>query len=113
MSAKKPETALMDAMIEELLYQRLTKADILSIFGRTVDYFAQEYTSQDLADWPGKVLLVLADDDPSTPEPVRTEISALYPEARLHLFHGTGHGTSVLKEEEYQAVIGGFLDEAV
>jgi pimeloyl-ACP methyl ester carboxylesterase len=112
MPAKKPETAFMHAMFEELLYHRLTKADILSIFWRTVDYFAQKYTPQDLADWPGKVLLVMADDDPSTPEPVRAAMSALYPGARMHLFHGTGHGTSVLEEEEYQAAIGRFLDEA-
>jgi pimeloyl-ACP methyl ester carboxylesterase len=113
MPAKKPETTLMRAMFEELLFHRLTKADILSIFGRTVDYFAQEYTQQDLAAWPGKVLLVMADDDPSTPEPVRVAMSALYPGARLHLFHGTGHSTSVLKEEEYQAVIDQFLREVI
>jgi pimeloyl-ACP methyl ester carboxylesterase len=79
---------------------------------RTVDYFGRQYTPQDLSGWPGKVLLVLADDDPGTPEPVRAALSALYPEARLHLFHGTGHVTSVLERDEYQAVIDTFLDEA-
>jgi pimeloyl-ACP methyl ester carboxylesterase len=111
MPAKRPETALMNAMFEELLYYRLTKADILSIFWRTIDYIQQVYTPQDLADWPGKVLLVMADDDPSTPNPVRNAMNALYPGARMHLFHGTGHVSSLLKEEEYQAVIGKFLDE--
>ena len=109
MPVKTAETSLFHAMFEELLYDRLTKADILSILWRTVDYYAQQYTPQDLAGWPGKVLLVMADDDPSTPETVRVAMSALYPGARLHLFHGTGHGTSVLKEEEYQAVIDQFL----
>jgi pimeloyl-ACP methyl ester carboxylesterase len=111
MPVKKAETSLFHAMFEELLYDRLTKADILSTLWRTVDYSAQQYTPQDLAGWPGKVLLVMADDDPSTPEPVRVAMSALYPGARLHLFHGTGHATSVLKEEEYQAVIDQFLKE--
>jgi pimeloyl-ACP methyl ester carboxylesterase len=111
MPVKTAETSLFHAMFEELLYDRLTKADILSTIWRTVDYYAQQYTPQDLAGWPGKVLLVMADDDPSTPEPVRIAMSALYPGARLHLFHGTGHGTSVLKEEEYQAVIDQFLEE--
>jgi pimeloyl-ACP methyl ester carboxylesterase len=111
MPAKTAETTLLVAMFEELLYHRLNKADILSTIWRTIDYCAQEYTPQDLAGWPGKVLLVIADDDPSTPEPVRAALSALYPSARLHLFHGTGHVTSVSKEEEYQAVIGNFLDE--
>jgi hypothetical protein len=38
-------------------------------------------------------------------------MSALYPGARLHLFHGTGHSTSVLKEQEYQEAIELFLEE--
>jgi pimeloyl-ACP methyl ester carboxylesterase len=109
--ARTTETALLHAMFEELLYHHLTKSDILNTLWRTVDYCAQQYSPQDLVDWPGKVLLVLADDDPATPEPVRAALSALYPEARLHLFHGTGHATSVLKEKEYQAVIEVFLDD--
>jgi pimeloyl-ACP methyl ester carboxylesterase len=111
MPVKTAETSLFNAMFEELLYDRLTKADILSTLWRTVDYYVQQYTPQDLAGWSGKVLLVMADDDPSTPEPVRVAMSALYPGARLHLFHGTGHSTSVLKEEEYQAVIDQFIKE--
>jgi pimeloyl-ACP methyl ester carboxylesterase len=113
MPVKTAETSLFHAMFEELLYDRLTKADILSILWRSVDYYTQQYTPRDLVSWPGKVLLVMADDDPSTPESVRSTMSALYPGARLHLFHGTGHGTSVLKEEEYQAVIDQFLEEAL
>jgi pimeloyl-ACP methyl ester carboxylesterase len=109
MPAKTAETALLRAMFQELLYHRLTKADILSTLERTTDYFALKFTPQDLAGWLGQVLLVLADDDPGTPEPVRAALQALYPEAGLHLFHGTGHVTSVLKEAEYQAAIGEFL----
>jgi pimeloyl-ACP methyl ester carboxylesterase len=112
MPAKSAEVSLMHAMFAELLFHRLTKADILSSFWRTIDYCSQEYSPQDLVGWPGKVLLVLADDDPGTPEPVRAEMSALYPGAKLHLFHGTGHAASVLNESEYKAVIGTFLEEA-
>lgn len=112
MPAKSAEVSLMHAMFEELLFHRLTKADILSSFWRTIDYCSHKYTPQDLASWQGKVLLVMADDDPGTPEPVRAEMSALYPGARLHLFHGTGHAAAVLNKEEYQAVIGKFLEEA-
>jgi pimeloyl-ACP methyl ester carboxylesterase len=55
----------------------------------------------------------MADDDPGTPESVRDAMSALYPGARLHLFHGTGHSTSVLKEQEYQEAIEQFLEEVI
>jgi pimeloyl-ACP methyl ester carboxylesterase len=113
MPVKTAQTSLFHAMFDELLYDRLTKSDILSTLWRTVDYCAQQYTPQDLAGWPGKVLLVMADDDPSTPEPVRVAMSELYPGARLHLFHGSGHGTSVLKEEEFQAVIDQFLRDVI
>lgn len=106
------ETALLRAMYDEVLYRRLSKADILSSLWRTVDYYAQVFTPQDLDTWQGGVLLVMADDDPGTPEPVRSALINLYPGAKLHLFHGTGHLSSVLKEKEYQMVIQNFLDEA-
>jgi pimeloyl-ACP methyl ester carboxylesterase len=40
---------------------------------------------------------------------VRTALQTLYPQARLHLFHGTGHTTAVSDQEEYQAVMDEFL----
>jgi pimeloyl-ACP methyl ester carboxylesterase len=103
--------ALLMAMFQETLNYRLNKADILGIFWRTLDYYARTFTHQDLANWPGKVLLVLADDDPGTPEPVRAALQALYPSARMHLLHGGGHVTSVVNQEEYQAVIDEFLSK--
>jgi pimeloyl-ACP methyl ester carboxylesterase len=112
MPAKTPETALAHAMYAELLSsRRLTKADILGMLARAADFSGSAFAPQDLAGWQGRVLLVMADDDPGTPEPVRRAMSALYPGARVHLFHGTGHAASILKEEEYQAVIGSFFEE--
>jgi pimeloyl-ACP methyl ester carboxylesterase len=113
MPAKTPEVSLFHAMFKELLYHRLTKVDLLGTISRTIDYYAQVYTPHDLVAWPGKVLLVMADDDPGTPEAVRVAMSALYPGARMHLFHGTGHSTSVLKEQEYQEAIEQFLEEMI
>lgn len=52
---------------------------------------------------------MLTDDDPSTPEAVRTKLQALYPGARMHLFHGGGHAASIARQEEYLAVIDEFL----
>jgi pimeloyl-ACP methyl ester carboxylesterase len=113
MPAKKPETAIFHALFEELMYLRLKKADLLSTIYRTVDYYTQVYTPQDLVGWSGKVLLVMADDDPGTPESVRNALSALYPGARQQLFHGTGHSTAFLKEQEYQEAIDHFLEEVI
>jgi pimeloyl-ACP methyl ester carboxylesterase len=109
MPVKTQEVSLFHSMFKELFYHRLTKMDLISTVSRTVDYFTQEYTPQDLVGWPGKVLLVMADDDPGTPKSVRDAMGDLYPGAGMYLFHGTGHSTSVLKEQEYQEAIEQFL----
>jgi hypothetical protein len=62
---------LISCHVRGAAIRSLEQADILSTLWRTVDYYAQQYTPQDLAGWSGKVLLVMADDDPSTPETVR------------------------------------------
>ena len=68
------------------------------------------FTPEDLRDWPGAILLIMADDDPATPPPVRAEMQRLYPRARIHLFAGTGHAASVLRREEYLGLIRSFTD---
>jgi pimeloyl-ACP methyl ester carboxylesterase len=107
---KTPDTAALHAIYQEMLSFRLTKADLLNLMWRTVDFTNREFTPQDLQDWHGKTLLVLADDDPSTPEDVRARLQALYPNAQMKLFHGSGHATSLTKQEEYLAVIHEFLE---
>ena len=67
------------------------------------------FASHDLADWPGAVLLIMADDDPGTPEPVREAMQALYPQADVHMFSGTGHAASLLKRDEYLTAIEQFF----
>jgi pimeloyl-ACP methyl ester carboxylesterase len=107
--ATSPSMLLMLAMYHEIMERRLAKADFLGIIDRTLDFYGRVWTAQDLAGWPGKVLLALAEDDPASPDRVRTALQTLYPQARLHLFHGTGHTTAVSDQEEYQAVMDAFL----
>jgi pimeloyl-ACP methyl ester carboxylesterase len=109
MPEKTPETALSHAIFEEALRYRLTKADLLSRSRCAIDFSFSDYTPQDLADWPGRILLLMSDSDPSTPEPVRAAMQALYPQAEVHLFHGTGHASSLLKRDEFLAALEGFL----
>ena len=109
MPEDKNQASLMLSHFKELLHERLTRADILGILWRMGDYYQNEFTPGDLAGWPGRVLLVMADDDPGTPELVRERLIGLYPGASVKLFHGSGHATSVVREDEYQAVIDEFL----
>ncbi len=55
------------------------------------------------------MLLVFGDNDPATPLDVRQQLASLYPGCQVHLFEGTGHTASVTREDEYLAVIDGFL----
>ncbi len=107
--ASSPSMLLMLALFHEVMNHHLTKADFLTIIDRTLDFYVRPFAAEDLAHWPGKVLLVLGEDDPASPERVRSALQALYPQAQLRLFHGTGHTTSVTNQAEYQAVMDEFL----
>jgi maspardin len=67
------------------------------------------FAAGDLEGWPGKVLLVLAEDDPATPSSSREEIARLYPTATLRLFADGGHNAAHRHPEEYRAAIEAFL----
>ena len=51
------------------------------------------------------------DYDPATPPDVRRRLESLYPGCQVHLFVGAGHSTAVTHQDEYLAVIDGFLSQ--
>jgi pimeloyl-ACP methyl ester carboxylesterase len=104
-----PAMLLMLAMFHEVMGHHLAKADFLGIMDRTLDFYDRVWTAEDLAGWPGNILLVLADDDPASPERVRNALQTLYPRAERKLFHGTGHTTAVSDRDGYQSVMDEFL----
>jgi pimeloyl-ACP methyl ester carboxylesterase len=106
------ETACLLAIFDELIGYALDKKDVTGILERTVDYSVRSFAPQDLSGWPGKVLLVFGDDDPATPPDVRQRLESLYPGCQVHLFEGTGHAASVTRQDEYLAVIDGFLSQS-
>jgi pimeloyl-ACP methyl ester carboxylesterase len=107
-----PELLLIAAQIRETVDTRLTRQAALSTFMRMMDFDQQVFSPTDLVDWQGKTLIMLAEDDPTTPEPLRQSLLDLYPGARLHLFKGSGHATSILESEEYIRVIEEFLGDS-
>lgn len=108
-----PETVLADAQYDHIVDLVLTKRDLVGMYRRIADYDTNyAFTPGDLAGWPGQVLLIFADDDPGTPETVRTHMQELYPGAQLHLFYGTKHAAPVVKRDEFVAVIEEFLNAA-
>lgn len=108
---RSPDTALTHAMFDEVVRHRMTKEALINNYWRLVDFNETEFTPDDLADWPGRVLLIMSDDDPSIPQAVREALRVTYPQADEHLFHGTGHAAAALRPQEYRAVIEGFITD--
>jgi pimeloyl-ACP methyl ester carboxylesterase len=105
-----PELALAKALFVEILGTRLTKAQLLSLMRRTAELgLHHAYGPGDLAGWPGRILILMATDDPATPEPSRRALLAAYPQAQVRLFSGGGHATAVLMQDAYFAAIDEFL----
>jgi pimeloyl-ACP methyl ester carboxylesterase len=87
-----------------------TKAGLLALYRRAADFLGNERLRPgDLDGWPGKILLLMSDDDPVTPEPAREAMKAMYPRAESHVFTGSGHATALLQPERYFEVMDRFL----
>jgi 3-oxoadipate enol-lactonase len=106
-----PELLLIEAQIRETVDTRLTRQAAINTFLRMIDFDQQVFSPSDLTDWSGKALIMLAEDDPTTPEPLRKLLLELYPGATVHLFKGSGHATAILESKEYIQVIEAFLVE--
>jgi len=107
---KRPELALIRAHLEEIAALHLTRPWMINGYRRVVDYDRQHFAPGDLDNWPGRLLLLLGDNDPATPPPVRERMMTLYPTAEVRIFEGAGHATGILRREEYLAAMEGFLE---
>ena len=111
MPERSDETACMLAMFDELVGSALDKKDAIGILERMADFSIRSFAPQDLTGWAGKVLLVFGENDPATPPDVRQRLVSLYPGCQMHLFEGSGHTTSVTRQDEYLRVMDGFLEQ--
>lgn len=90
--------------------ERTTKAGLLALYRRALDFLANTRLDPgDLDGWPGRILLLMSEDDPVTPEPAREAMKAMYPRAEVHVFSGSGHATALLQPERYFEVMDRFL----
>jgi 3-oxoadipate enol-lactonase len=105
------ELLLVAAQVRETVDVQLTRQAALNTFLRMIEFDQQNFSPSDLAGWQGKTLIMLAEDDPTTPEPLRRKLIELYPGARLHTFKGSGHASSILETEEYIQVMTDFFAE--
>ena len=88
----------------------LSQADLVSRVRLAAEFAGQTgYGPHDLDRWPGRVLIMDADDDPHMPAATRAALRALYPQAEVHSFSGTGHSAAIMNPEGYAQVIRRFL----
>jgi pimeloyl-ACP methyl ester carboxylesterase len=91
----------IDATSKDLLVSRyLLTADLCS---------GTEWSAGDLRDWPGRILIIDSDDDKVASADTRRRLRALYPEAEVATFKGTGHSTAIARPREYSEVVRDFI----
>jgi 3-oxoadipate enol-lactonase len=105
-----PRRLLTLALVNEIMRTRVTRNDILAALRRLVDQTAHAtFAADDLADWPGSILMVMGSADPSTPPEKRAALARLYPDARMVVFEGADHTVSLTHSEGYYGAIDEFL----
>jgi pimeloyl-ACP methyl ester carboxylesterase len=108
-----PELLLIAAQIRETVDRHVTRQAAINIYLRMMDFDRKEYTPADLADWAGKTLILLAEDDPTTPEARRKALIDLYPGASVQLTKGDDQSLGFLEAREYTRVVDEFLSPPV
>jgi pimeloyl-ACP methyl ester carboxylesterase len=63
----------------------------------------------DFPDAASRFLIIESDDDPLIPAAARMALRELYPGARVHTFHRTGHVSALAVPHEYARVVDDFL----
>ncbi len=101
----------MKAYVEELFTTLHTRETFLGQFKLLVDMFThyEKYHAFQPVKRPGKVLLMLADDDRGFTPAEREALIATYPDAWIHQFANGGHVSGFTHPEEYNAVLDEFL----
>jgi len=98
--------------LDEYFDRRLTKATLLSRVALAADFNLREtYDAADYEDWPGRVLIIDADDDPMVSAEDRRRLRAFFPRAMLCTFEGAGHMIPLLRTEELVGLVKAFLKE--
>jgi len=104
------EKGFWEAYFHEMI-SRMTKEEQFSLLKCMLDFSNYAFSKNDLANWPGKILILESDNDPSFHPSERRALKELYPQAHVYTFHGTGHLTIIVEREEYLSVVREFLGE--
>jgi pimeloyl-ACP methyl ester carboxylesterase len=109
-AANHPETEFWSAYLNEAIASGLLRK-VFTHQNKCLLDLAQkpQFTSDDLNEWNGKILIIESDDDPAIPAQDRALLRSTYPQAQVHTFRDAGHVSSILKREEVFSIIRIFL----
>jgi pimeloyl-ACP methyl ester carboxylesterase len=109
-TAQESESAFWEAYLDELLEQRLTKADVLSHFKTSRDAQTNYvFTSGKKSSWSGDVLVIWGENDHLRTERGRRGMLDIYPQAQIHVIAGGGHTVAISEPVKYEVTVKGFL----
>lgn len=98
--------------LEEYFDRRLTKRTLLSRVELSLDFNLREsYAAEDQDAWPGRVLIVESDNDPTIPLAERQRLRNAYPRAFVCTFPNAGHMLTLLQPEALTSLVKAFLKE--
>jgi pimeloyl-ACP methyl ester carboxylesterase len=106
------EQRFWHGLLEELLTTRLTKADLVSALEERLDFSRYRFGPNDLANWPGRILVIESEHDNTFSPRAREALRALYPQARVRTFADAGHAVMVTQPAEYIATVRSYLEES-
>ncbi|HEV7890328.1 MAG TPA: alpha/beta hydrolase [Pyrinomonadaceae bacterium] len=98
--------------LEDYFERRLTKRTLLSRVRLSLDFNLREsYPADDHAAWPGRVLIVESDNDPTIPDSERQRLRDAYPRAMVCTFPNAGHMLTLLQPEALTGLVKAFIKE--
>ncbi len=89
-------------------FSKVEKSVIMCQVILTGEFNGEKYQKEDYSGWGGKVLIVTANDDPGFPD--HEELKSHYPNVEEIVFENVGHMGTLLKRDEYHAILNKFLE---
>ena len=112
LASSETDAPFWQSYLDELFSTRISKADVMANVRVQLQYHQRfRFTSEDLKDWPGPILIAESDTDVIGPKR-REALRMTYPQAEVRTFHNAGHGPMFTRFDEYLAMVRGFLSKA-
>jgi len=107
------ELEFWKAFLDEEFSCHVTRKDMVCRLQNTLDYMSNyKFSSDDLAEWKGKMLVLESDDDLAFQQPIRNSLKMLYPSAQICTLQNAGHAPSHRGSLEYISAIDRFISQS-